>query len=202
MNESVQRASGRSTHARLLDAAEVEFAQAGFDGARLADIAERAGIRRPSLLYHFASKEALYTAVVERTFEDVGRALSAAMAGARDFEERATAPARQFAAYLERHPDVGRILLREVLDGRGPGREMIARQGMPILTFVEEFLRREGGDRITADFPLRAAIMQSVSNLLMWSVAGSELEPLWGDHHNATELARIALSATPDSQKE
>ena len=56
------------TPTRILDAAEHAFAIAGLAGARLADIAGAAGIRRPSLLYHFSSKERLYGAVVERAF--------------------------------------------------------------------------------------------------------------------------------------
>ena len=48
-----------TTKMRVLRAAEVEFGRAGRDGARLEDIASAAGITRPSLLYHFASKDEL-----------------------------------------------------------------------------------------------------------------------------------------------
>ncbi len=67
-----------ATPERLLGAAEREFALRGFAAARLEDIAERSGITRPSLLHHYASKEALYSAVVKRSFGDLGRALQTA----------------------------------------------------------------------------------------------------------------------------
>ena len=46
---------------RILEAARGEFAQHGY-AARLQDIAERAGLTHPTLLYHFKSKERLYAA--------------------------------------------------------------------------------------------------------------------------------------------
>ncbi|MBC8069692.1 MAG: helix-turn-helix transcriptional regulator, partial [Deltaproteobacteria bacterium] len=45
-----------ATPERILEAARAEFAAVGFAQAKLADIAARAGITRPSLLYHFGTK--------------------------------------------------------------------------------------------------------------------------------------------------
>ena len=60
-----QRDAERS-RAALLDAAEAEFAQHGFAGARVESIAARAGLNKQLISYYFGGKQALYDAIVER----------------------------------------------------------------------------------------------------------------------------------------
>jgi AcrR family transcriptional regulator len=57
-----QRDAERSRRV-LLDAALDEFAERGYAGARVADIAERAGVNKQLINYYFGSKEGLYLAV-------------------------------------------------------------------------------------------------------------------------------------------
>jgi AcrR family transcriptional regulator len=54
--------------ARILDAAEVAFATAGFEGASLREIVGQAGVNLASVYYYFQSKEGLMAAVFERRF--------------------------------------------------------------------------------------------------------------------------------------
>lgn len=60
----------RETRARILQAAESEFAKKGYDGARLADIAEEAGCSVGTVYFRFKDKSALFLAIAESFAED------------------------------------------------------------------------------------------------------------------------------------
>jgi AcrR family transcriptional regulator len=62
--EERQRDAERSRRA-LLDAALVEFAAKGLAGARVSEIADRAGVNRQLISYYFDGKDGLYQALVE-----------------------------------------------------------------------------------------------------------------------------------------
>jgi AcrR family transcriptional regulator len=58
-------ARGDETRLRIIEAAIVLFGESGFGGASTRDIAARAGVNAPALLYYFESKEGLYRACAE-----------------------------------------------------------------------------------------------------------------------------------------
>jgi AcrR family transcriptional regulator len=60
----------RETQARILAAAEQEFAEKGYDGARLTDIAEAAGCSVGTVYFRFKDKSALFLAIAESFAED------------------------------------------------------------------------------------------------------------------------------------
>jgi TetR/AcrR family transcriptional regulator len=132
------------TRERVLAAAQTEFGRIGFDGARLEDIARAAGISRPSLLYHFGSKEALYAAAVTATFGRLGATLAAATEAGGDFQVRFDSIVDRYVSFLDGEPDLVRLVLRELLDGRGPGHRVLLAAGLPILDRIERFVRTEG----------------------------------------------------------
>ncbi|MBX3466079.1 MAG: TetR/AcrR family transcriptional regulator [Planctomycetes bacterium] len=177
---------------RLLDAAEVAFGAHGFAAARLEDIAAAAGIRRPSLLHHFSSKEALYAAVVARAFARLGEALQAAMGVGGGFPARLDALVSGYLAFLATHPAFAALVLREVMDGKGPGRDLLAGEVAPLLDAVEAFVRAE-----RPGAPARAAVLQVACAPLVRTAAGPLGPRLWGDGPDDTPALARALLLPP-----
>lgn len=60
---------GDESRRRIMDAAESLFAEKGFDRTSFVDIAERSGISRGSIPWHFQNKDGLLVAVTERLIE-------------------------------------------------------------------------------------------------------------------------------------
>jgi AcrR family transcriptional regulator len=58
--------SGADTKSKLLDAAEILFAERGYDGASFRDIANEAGVHMALCTYHFGRKELLFEEVIRR----------------------------------------------------------------------------------------------------------------------------------------
>lgn len=73
-----------STREQILVAATRSFADRGYEAASLNEIADAVGIRRSSLLHHFASKEVLYQEVWIRAVADFADRVEVAVTGNRE----------------------------------------------------------------------------------------------------------------------
>jgi len=60
------------TKSKILAAAEIEFSEKGFFGARIDEIAERAGVNKRMIYEHFESKDGLYNTVLLSVYEKLG----------------------------------------------------------------------------------------------------------------------------------
>src|SRR5579862_5381872 len=67
----VQRRNPEATRQKLLVAARHEFAAAGLAGARVDEIADRAGVNKQLVYHYFGDKDALYLAVLEWVYEEI-----------------------------------------------------------------------------------------------------------------------------------
>lgn len=106
----------RSTRERILDAAEQVFAEKGLGAAPVRDIAARVGLNPASLYNHFAGKEELYEAVLERGLTPVMEMLSDLLSGARtrDRDDRAI---DRVVLHFAHSPNLAKLIHYETLAG-------------------------------------------------------------------------------------
>jgi AcrR family transcriptional regulator len=99
--------------AQLVQVARSLFAERGFDGTSIEEIAAQAGVSKPVVYEHFGSKEALYAIVVDREMQQLlARVTHALQSGGhpRTLLERA---ALALLDYVETSTDGFRILVRD-----------------------------------------------------------------------------------------
>ena len=65
----------KDTQQKILKEAADLFMSKGYLGTSTREIAQKVGITQPNLYHYFSDKEKLYTAVLEKHLEDVGKAL-------------------------------------------------------------------------------------------------------------------------------
>ena len=108
-----------SSRAAILDAAEALFAERGYDGASMQDVATAANVSRGMPGYAFGSKGALYEAVLARAFTGP-RELVAELTdrqSARDPAELVRSIVEGYIDFLVAHPTYVRLMERAALEG-------------------------------------------------------------------------------------
>ncbi len=111
----------------IVDEATRLFAERGYEGASMADLAERVGLRKASLFHHFASKDVLYAAVLERSSLRSSAAIARARrATARSSSAPRRAERRDHRRVSREQPFAARLLVREAMDWGPVIREKLA----------------------------------------------------------------------------
>ena len=165
------RSNTQELSGRILDAATRLFAAHGFEGTSLQDIADAVGIRKPSLLYHVESKDALRRRVLEQMLshwnEVLPRLLRAAASGPDQFD----ATVSETLAFFTADPDRARLLVREVLDRPAEMAGLIRDYVAPWVEVVCDYIRKgQEQGRVYPDVDPEAYVAQ-VINLVVNSVA-------------------------------
>lgn len=142
--------SSEATRCNLLAAARAAFAQAGLEGARVDDIARRAGLNKQLVYHYFGNKEGLYTAVLEQVYGEIREREAALRLSALPPEEAMRRLIDFSFGYLAENRDFVRLLADENAHG---GRHLsasgtVSDMNMPIIEMIDETLKRGVADGV------------------------------------------------------
>jgi AcrR family transcriptional regulator len=106
------RMTGKERREQLIDVGRRLFAERGFEGTSVEEIATKAGVSKPVVYEHFGGKEGLYAVVVDREMQQLLEMVTSALTGGhpRELLEQA---AFALLDYIEQSTDGFRILVRD-----------------------------------------------------------------------------------------
>jgi AcrR family transcriptional regulator len=113
--------SGKQRREQLIEVGRKLFADKGFEGTTVEEIAAKANVSKPVVYEHFGGKEGLYAVVVDREIAALLGAITGALTtqmGGRETLERA---ALALLDYIETSTDGFRILVRDSPAGQSTG---------------------------------------------------------------------------------
>jgi AcrR family transcriptional regulator len=154
--------------ALILDAAGRLFGAHGYDATRLEQIAAAAGVTKPILYRHFASKQDLYLALLHRHRDDLPT-FTAGLTLEGDVAARLRAVLDGWLGYVEAHAYSWRMLFRD----HGGGPEVQAARGLVhqrARDVLAELIGAVAGDRIPAreHEPLAELLSMGMASLVLW----------------------------------
>jgi len=189
-----KKSEGEATRARLLHAAEIEFGAAGYDRARLEDIAAAAGIRRSSLLYYFGNKETLYREVVATFTADLKRSIREVISLPGDAMVRLERIGALLISFAEAHKAGVAMFVRELLDSPAAGEEHIG-EFVAVVDMIESFVADEAAHLIPDGAPTRALLLHLMTSEALRIASGRLGERVWGtDAVDPLALVRALLT--------
>ena len=105
--------TGKERREQLLSVSRTLFAEKGFEGTSVEEIATRAQVSKPVVYEHFGGKEGIYAVVVDREIEALTGALTGALAAGGHPKVLLERTALALLTYIETNTDGFRILVRD-----------------------------------------------------------------------------------------
>ena len=144
-----QRRNPEATRQKLLIAARREFADCGLAGARVDEIAARAGVNKQLVYHYFGDKDALYLAVLEWVYEEIRTQERKLNLEGLPPEQAIRKLVESSFDHLAAHPDFIRLLNDENRGGARHvrGSRRLEAMHSPLVSMVDKILKqgvREG----------------------------------------------------------
>src|SRR5579859_491958 len=140
--------TGTERRQQLLDIGRRLFAERGFEGTSIEEIAAQAGVSKPVVYEHFGGKEGLYAVVVDREVERLLGMATALLLDGDNTREKFEAAAVALLRYIDENADGFRILVRDSNPGSGTGTygTLLSDLAGQVEYIMADFLKSRGQD--------------------------------------------------------
>jgi AcrR family transcriptional regulator len=144
--------TGQQRREQLLDVSRQLFAEKGFEGTSVEEIAARAEVSKPVVYEHFGGKEGIYAVVVDREIQALTGALTGALEAGGHPQVLVERTALALLGYIESSTDGFRILVRDspVTQSTGTFSSLIGDVAMQVEHLLAAQFTRRGLDPRTA----------------------------------------------------
>jgi AcrR family transcriptional regulator len=143
------------------------FAALGYEGTSLQAIAERVGVTKQTLLYHYPSKDALRRAVLDQVFAHFRERLPQMLEAVTGGHDRFEALTRELVQFFESDPDRALLLVRELLDNPADMRRVLGDNLRPWVLLVGQYVRQgQSSGMIHADVDPEAFVLNVIVSVL------------------------------------
>lgn len=107
------------TEETIMNAAKEVFQQKGMDGARMQEIADKAGINKSMLHYYYRSKDLLFEAVFNKAFALLAPQMNAILNDDSSIEEKVRNFTYNYTTFISKHPYIPNFIFHEL--NKNPG---------------------------------------------------------------------------------
>lgn len=169
-----------SAQKKFVETALVLFAERGYFGVSLADVAGELALTKQSVLYHFKTKDALYGAVIDDIAKRLDVILEDVMAVTGSPRQRVQAYLARMYAHMQTQPRDARLITRELLDNLDrteTGQRWYLKRFLDVSVALISALptwQGEPEDRV------RAAAYQLIGAVCYFVISDATLAAIWG----------------------
>jgi TetR/AcrR family transcriptional regulator len=153
------------TAEKILKAARAVFAENGYNGTHVDEIAERAGVNKATLYYQIGDKDTLYANVIHQVIGNTAQGIAEAVAKAEHPEEKLKAYIHYIANTVDKNPELPPIMMREIASGGATMPKLVIKDIASVLTVLIGILdqgEKEGVFAQTIPFLIHMMIMGTI----------------------------------------
>lgn len=110
----MKKTKDKNTEEHILNAAKNIFQSKGMDGARMQEIADKAGINKAMLHYYYRSKQLLFEAVFKNAFSLLAPQLNAVLNDDSSIEEKVKNFTLNYITFIVKHPYLPNFIIQEL----------------------------------------------------------------------------------------